>query len=82
KINQELGDKSGMASSMAQLGRIAELERDYVTAVQMWQQAYSIFEDLRSPNKDIVAGWFARLREELGETEFEKVWQKAVESVS
>ena len=77
KIAEELGDKSGIAISVGQLGRIAKLEGDYATAVQLWVVALGIFEELRSPKADIVRGWFARLRDELGEERFEEVLAKA-----
>jgi len=76
-IAQALGDRARMAISTGQLGRIAELEGDYVTTVRMWAQALQAFEALGSPNKEIVAGWFARLREELGEEAFERVLEEA-----
>ncbi len=82
KIAQELGDKSDGASTIGQLGQIAKLEKDYVAAVQMWMLAYSVFEELQSPKKDIVGRWLTRLHDELGETEFDKVWQKAMEKLS
>jgi len=55
-----------VAISLGQLGRLAEIEKDYVTAVWLWAQALATFEELHSPNKDIVLGWFARLRQERG----------------
>ena len=77
KIAEELRDKSGIASSIGQLGQLAELEGDYATAVRLWATALRIFEELGSPNAEIVRGWFARLRDELGEERFREVLAKA-----
>jgi tetratricopeptide (TPR) repeat protein len=76
-IKQQLGDKDGIARSLGQLGRVAELEKDYVTAVRYWAQALEIFEALGAPGKEIVRGWFSRLRDELGEDRFNEVLEEA-----
>jgi tetratricopeptide (TPR) repeat protein len=76
-IAQQLGDKDGIARSLAQLGQVAELEKDYVTAVRHWAQALEIFEALGAPEREIVRGWFVRLREELGEDRFNEVLEEA-----
>ena len=77
EIKQALGDRAGVASSIGQLGQLAELEGDYVTAVRAWAAALAVFEELHSPNADIVRGWFARLLERLGEEEFRRVAAEA-----
>ena len=64
---------------MGQLGQIAELEGDYVTAVRLWAAALATFEALHSPHADTVRGWFARLREKLGEERFEELVGMAAE---
>ena len=76
-IAQQLGDKDGNARSLAQLGRVAELEKDDVTAVRYWTQALELLEALGAPEREIVRGWFARLREELGEDRFNEVLEEA-----
>ena len=77
EIKEALGDRAGVAISTGQLGSIAELEGEYVTAVRLWAVALATFEALHSPHADTVRGWFARLRDELGEETFENVLEEA-----
>ena len=78
RIEEELGDRAGVAISLGQLGRLAELEGNYRVAVRLWAVALATFEELHSPNRDIVLGWFARLREQLGEERFEQLLREAL----
>ena len=78
RIKEELGDRAGVAISLGQLGRLAELEGNYRVAVRLWAVALATFEELHSPNRDIVLGWFARLREQLGEERFEQLLREAL----
>ena len=82
KIKQELGDKSGVSISLGQLGTIHKLEKDYLSAITLWRIAYSTFEEMKSPNKDIVARWILALKDELGEEKFDKLMQRATEQLS
>ena len=41
--------------------------------MRLWTAALGIFEELGSPDADIVRGWFTRLREEPGEERFGEV---------
>lgn len=79
EIKEELGDKAGIASSIGQLGRLAYLEGDYVTAVRLWAMAYGIFEELGSPERDIVGRWVTKLQEEVGEERFDELVRTARE---
>jgi len=78
RIKEELGNRAGVAISLGQLGRLAELEGNYRVAVRLWAVALATFEELHSPNRDIVLGWFARLREQLGEERFEQLLREAL----
>ncbi len=70
---EALGAKSEYASVLGQLGKLAEAEKDDKTALRNWLIAFSIFEELKSPNKDIVGRLLARMHERLGEVEFERL---------
>jgi len=74
---EQLGDRAGAAQSLGQIGQVAQLQGDYVTAVRLWAQALATFEALGMPERDIVVGWFARLQEELGAERFEAVLREA-----
>jgi tetratricopeptide (TPR) repeat protein len=76
KIKEELGDKSGIAQTLHQLGRINEEQKDYKEAMRKYLIALTIFQELGSPNARIAASDLARLREKMGEKEFEKVWKE------
>ena len=78
KIREELGDKHGIASSLHQLGRINEEQKDYRQAMERYLVALSMFEELRSPDAAIAANNLARLRDKMGEKEFEKAWKEIV----
>jgi tetratricopeptide (TPR) repeat protein len=82
EISQALGDRAQVAGSTGQLGRLAELEGDYIIAVRLWAAALATFEALHSPHASTVRGWFARLREELGEETFERVLEEAQDNNS
>ncbi len=77
EIAEQLGDRAGVAKSLGQIGQVAQLQGDYVAAVRLWAQALATFEALGMPERDIVRGWFAHLREELGAERFEGVLQEA-----
>jgi len=40
------------------------------------------YQEMKSPNKDIVAQWILELKNELGDEEFEKMMQRASEQLS
>jgi tetratricopeptide (TPR) repeat protein len=76
KIDEELGDKDGIARSYGQLGRVNEEQTDYKEAMKKYLIAFSIFKELGSPDAKIAGGGLARLREKMGEKEFEKAWKE------
>ena len=78
RIEEQLGNRWGIAASLGQLGQVSELEGDDRTAVRLWAQALAIFEDLHAPEREIVLGWFARLRARLGEKKFEQLLRDAL----
>jgi len=78
KIEKELGNKSGIAITLHQIGRINEEEGESSSALRNYLISYSIFEQLNSPNKEIVAKSFLRLRDKMGEEEFDAEFEKLV----
>ncbi len=78
RLAEQLGDRWGIAASLGQLGQVAQLEGDFPTAVRLWTQALAIFEKLGAPEQRIVRGWFAQLRERLGERAFERLLREAL----
>jgi len=78
KMNEELGDKSGIATTLHQIGIINEENRECSSALRNYLISYSIFEQLNSPNKEIVARSLLRLRDKMGEEEFDAEFEKLV----
>ena len=76
EITKDLGDKSGIAISLGQMGRIKEESKDYDGALGDYLTALSIFEELQSPNREIVKKYIARLRETMGEEAFQSALAK------
>ncbi len=76
KTAEELGDRQGIGESLAQLGQLAEAEKDDKTALRNWLIALSIFEELKSPNKNIVVSWLAAMQQRLGEEEFKRLYDE------
>jgi len=78
KTFEELGDKSGIAYTLHQLGMIHEEKGEHCSALRNYLTSYSIFEQLNSSNKKIVLGSLARLRDKMGEEEFDAEFEKLV----
>jgi tetratricopeptide (TPR) repeat protein len=75
-IAKDLGDKSGIARSLGQMGRIKEENKDFEGALGDYQIALSIFEELRDPSREIAKKGIARLRETMGEEAFQRALAK------
>ncbi|WP_141706446.1 tetratricopeptide repeat protein, partial [Methanosarcina sp. A14] len=78
KIAKELGDKSGIASTMGQLGVIYEAKGEYVFALNAYIKAFSIFESLKSPYSQLASKLILELRDKMGEEEFKAEFEKLV----
>jgi len=78
KMKEELGNKSGIAITLHQIGRINEEEGEYNSALRNYLISFSIFEQLNSPNKEIVARSLLRLRDKMGEEEFNAEFERLV----
>jgi tetratricopeptide (TPR) repeat protein len=79
KIEEELGDKSGIASSFGQLGRLAEAKSDDEGALRYYVDALGIFDGLRSPYAKTAQKDINRMKEKLGEEKFQKIYKKAMD---
>ena len=78
KMKEELGDKSGIAITLHQIGRINEEEEEYSSALRNYFISVLIFEQLNSSNKEIVVRSLSRLRDKMGEEEFDAEFEKLV----
>jgi len=78
KIKEELGDKSGISSTLHQLGVINEKGGECSSALRNYLTSYSIFDQRNSPNKEIVARSLSRLRDKMGEKEFDAEFERLV----
>jgi tetratricopeptide (TPR) repeat protein len=78
KMKEELGDKSGIAITRYQLGVIHEERVECSSALRNYLISYSIFDQLNSPNKEIVARSLLRLRDKMGEEEFKAEFERLV----
>jgi hypothetical protein len=78
KMKEELGDKSGIARTLHQLGMINEENGECSSALRNYLISFSIFEQLNSPNKEIVARSLLRLRDMMGEEEFNSEFERLV----
>jgi tetratricopeptide (TPR) repeat protein len=71
-IARSLGDQSGIAISLGQLGRLKEEQKDLKGALDSYLSALIIFEKLHDPNREIAMKDIARLRAAMGEDAFQK----------
>jgi len=62
KIEEELGDKSGIARTLGQLGRIHEEKEEYELAFRAYSTAFEIFDKLRSPYRELALKDIDRLK--------------------
>ncbi|MFA4935256.1 MAG: tetratricopeptide repeat protein, partial [Candidatus Methanoperedens sp.] len=77
KISNELGDKAGIAKSLALLGGIhEEKDKDYISALEKYLIALSIFKELNSPDSKVTENYINRLKEQMGEIAFNKALQE------
>ena len=77
KIREELGDRSGIADSLGQMGvLLTQLER-YDEALQHLLAALGIFMELQSPKASIAVNILNELRSKWGAEPFEAAWQEA-----
>jgi len=78
KIKEELGDKRGTISTLEQMGRIYEERREYTLALQAYFTIFSILKSLNSPYAQLAAKDLAKLRNKMGEEEFDVEFERLV----
>ncbi|NIA12119.1 MAG: tetratricopeptide repeat protein, partial [Nitrospiraceae bacterium] len=72
KIKEELGDRSGIASTLGQMGQIFRAQGNYKEALGCCLDAFAIFYELDSPNKDMVGQNIMILKKEMGDALFDR----------
>lgn len=73
----ELGDKRGIAVSLAHIGNIyEEKDKDLPAALEKYFVALSILRELNSPDIKIVEGDTSRLKQKMGEDDFNKALEE------
>ncbi len=77
KLAEEMGDKDGIACSLINLGGVLEEKnKDYVSALEKYSLALSIFKQLNAPQSKIAESSIARLKEKMGESAFNKAFEE------
>jgi tetratricopeptide (TPR) repeat protein len=78
KIEKELGDKSGIAITLGQMGRIFHVQKNYKEALRCYLYAFGVFDELKSPYKDLAGKDIMRLKDEMGEELFDKYYNEII----
>ena len=77
KIQEELSDRSGIANSFGQIGKLYIEVGRYDEAFQHFLLALSILIELQSPNARLAATHLKELRAKWGEENFDAAWREA-----
>lgn len=78
EINEELGNKSGIAITYGQMGKVFYALKNYKEALRCYLTAFSIFDQLGSPYKDLAGRLINKLKEEIGDELFEEYYNEIV----
>ena len=81
-IKRGLGDRSLIATTVYQLGRLADEQEDDRTALKNYLMALSIFEELKSPYRDIAKKDIARMQQRLGDVAFKKLHDEVTKELA
>ena len=73
---EEIGDKSGIAPTLGQIGRIKHRQEKYHEAISALANAASIFKVLESPYFEVAMKDLASIKEEIGEDKFNEILQE------
>lgn len=76
KIKKELGDRAGIAITLGQMGRIFIFQKNYKEALKSSLFAFLIFNEIKSPYKDMAGKDIMKLKKEIGEELFNKYYQE------
>jgi tetratricopeptide (TPR) repeat protein len=71
-IRKEIVDRRGLAEILLILGKICQTQKEYKSARENYLAALQIYEELQSPDKEIVMQRLDDLKNEIGEELFEK----------
>ena len=75
KISEEIGDKLGIALTLAQVGRLKYEQKRYQEAITALSKAISIFEVLDSPYLELAMKDLELIGEDIGEERFNEMTQ-------
>lgn len=73
EIKEKIGDIEGAAISMAQMGNLYFQKQEYATALTLCLKSLIIFNNIGSPNAEIVKGFIAGIREKMPEEQFNAI---------
>jgi tetratricopeptide (TPR) repeat protein len=76
KIKEGLGDKSGIAGTLYQLGKIYFDRQNYQSALHNLLITAEIAKKLQHPNLPLALNMIEKVKEKLGETKFQELYQK------
>ncbi|MCO6491414.1 MAG: tetratricopeptide repeat protein, partial [Phaeodactylibacter sp.] len=76
KIQQEIGDINGMATTLTNMGAMLFEQQRFEEAIALLMPAYQIFEKIGSPNKQAPGGYLGAIIKKIGETRFAAIINK------
>ena len=76
KTSEELGDKSGVASSLGQMGKLAQAQGRYKEAMSYYLRALALFQALNSPYAQLTARLLGEIKAAVGEAQFAAWWEE------
>ncbi len=78
KIDEEIGNPSGIASSLSQIGVLHTENENAAEGVPFQLKSFAIRMDLKVPEISVDLHWLTRQSELLGEEEFGKIVDEEV----
>ncbi|MBE9592857.1 MAG: hypothetical protein IMF19_05195, partial [Proteobacteria bacterium] len=69
-------NKSGIASTLGQMGRIFHAQENYKEALRSYLHAFVTFNELNSPSKDYAGQLISKLKEEIGDSLFDRYYEE------
>lgn len=76
-----MGDKSGIAPTIGQLGRLAEAQGDYEDALRNYLTSLTMFQELKSHYTETVLNDINIIKQKLGEAKFQELYKKIIASL-
>ncbi|MBI5417621.1 tetratricopeptide repeat protein [Candidatus Poribacteria bacterium] len=78
KINEELGDKRTIASTLGQLGKIYKINGDFKNALKNYIIALLLFEQLKSPYMELARKNIDNIKTNIGENKFNEYYNEII----